>query len=136
MLWTVLTSLVAVMCFALAVFGLMAVFAPKLCRVVMDPRRLLQDLLSGRRPQGRPIEVIAADLRRVLVERDQLSRSRSEWYVTHDMRVCERNLHDVAEEAAKALGLDPCPAPVGGWTTVHLEIRIRELADAGMVLER
>jgi hypothetical protein len=96
----------------------------------------MQDLTSARRPSGRPIEVIAADLRRVLVERDQLSRSASQWYVTHDLRVCERNLHDVAEEAAKALGLGPCPAPVGGWTTVHLEVRIRELADAGMVLPR
>ena len=61
-------------------------------------------------------------------------RTRSEWYANHGLRVSERNVHDVVEEAASALGLGPCPATVGTWTRTHLSVRLRQLSEAGLVL--
>jgi hypothetical protein len=56
--------------------------------------------------------------------------------VVHDLRVCERELHDLAEEASAELGLTPCTAGVGGWTTVHLGVRLHQLAGEGFALPR
>jgi hypothetical protein len=115
-------------------FSLVAVYAPRALTRTLDARKRLRQLVTGPVPAGRPIQDIADDLRRALHRHEQILRNRSEWYVTHDVRVSERDVHDLAEEAAAALGLDPCPATVGTWTTTHLAVRLRQLSAAGLVV--
>ena len=95
----------------------------------LDERR---ERRRGPRPLGMPIEQLAVDLRRLLREHDRLTLSKTEWQRAHHLKACELALHDRAEEAAAALGL----APSGGaaWTTADLGRRLRQLADAGLVL--
>ena len=119
---------------ALCLLGAMSVYSPRLLSAALDPRGWHRRLHPGPHTTGRPIEDIAVDLRRLLAEHDQILATRSQWYVVHDLRVCERSLHDAAEEAARAVGLPGCPATVGGWTTLHLGVRLRQLGDAGFTL--
>ncbi|BEP14392.1 hypothetical protein acdb102_27030 [Acidothermaceae bacterium B102] len=119
---------------AIGIFSLIAVYAPRTLTHTLDARKRLRRLVTGPVPEGRPIQQIADDLRRALHRHDQLLRNRSEWYVTHEVRVSERDVHDLAEEAAGALGLEPCPATVGTWTTTHLAVRLRQLSEAGLTV--
>ena len=120
----------------LAVIGACSVYAPRLLSTALDPRGWHRHHRGGPWATGRPIEQIAADLRRVLADHDRIAESRSPWYVVHDMRVCERRLHDVVEEAAVALDLPACPSALGGWTSVHLGVRLGQLAEAGLSLPK
>jgi hypothetical protein len=115
----------------LGVIGAFSVYAPRLLSTALDPRGWHRHRLGGPHATGRPIEEIAADLRRLLGDHDRIAESRSQWYVVHDMRVCERELHDVVEEAAAALSLPACPSVFGGWTSVHLGVRLGQLSGAG-----
>jgi hypothetical protein len=119
---------------SLVAVGALSVYAPRLLSAALDVRSWHRHRFGGPRATGRPIEDIAADLRAVLADHDRIAESRSQWYVVHDMRVCERRLHDVVEEAAVARGLPPCPSVLGGWTSNHLGVRLRQLADAGLSL--
>jgi hypothetical protein len=96
-----------------------------------DQRRQLR---KGPRPVGAPIEQLAADLRRLLREHDRLTWSKAEWQRAHHLRACELALHDRAEEAATALGLPAYEGTAGGWSTADLGRRLRQLAEAGLVL--
>lgn len=118
----------------LGMVGLLSVYAPRLLSSVLHPRGWHWPRPGGPRATGRPIEDIAADLRRVLSEHDRILLTSSQWYVTHDLRVCEARLHDLVEEAATELELTACPSPLGGWTTAHLGVRLQELATAGLML--
>ena len=129
-----LVILLALLALAVCVFSLLAVYSPRVLTLGLDLRRRVRTVVKGPAPDGRPIEDIAADLRTVLRQHDRLRRTRSEWYADHGLRVSERNVHDLVEEAAKALGLGPCQATVGTWTGSHLEVRVRELGAAGLVL--
>lgn len=129
-----LVGAVAVLAMAVCLFCLVATYAPRQLYRLYGGRRRLIRLLSGPHAEGRPIQVIAAELRQLLQEHRRLLEERSQWYVTHGCRVNERNMHDVIEEAASALGLDPCPATSGGWTSTHLAVRLRQLSEAGLVL--
>lgn len=126
--------LLSVVLLSLCLLGVLSVYWPKALRWLFAPR-IWRRPFSGPVPDGRPIEDIAADLRRALAEREHLVRTRSSWYVVHDLRVSERQLHDVTEEAAAALGLGTCPAPMGAWTSAHLDVRLAQLADAGLRLQ-
>jgi hypothetical protein len=97
----------------------------------VDERR---ELRRGPRPLGMPIEQIAVDLRRLLREHDRLIRSKAEWQRAHHLKACELALHDRAEEAALALGLPAYAGTAGDWTTADLGRRLRQLAEAGLVL--
>jgi hypothetical protein len=114
--------------------GALSVYAPRLLSTAFDQRGWHRHRLGGPLATGRPIEEIAADLRTVLADHDRVLASKSSWYVVHDLRVIERELHDLAEEAASALELSPCPSALGGWTSLHLGVRLRELAAAGLSL--
>lgn len=120
----------------LVVVGGLSVYAPRLLSTALNPRRWHFHQFGGPVATGRPIEEIGADLRRVLAEHDRLADNRSQWYVTHDLRVCERTLHDIIEEAAAALELSPCPSALAGWTSLHLGVRLRRLSDAGFSLPK
>jgi uncharacterized membrane protein len=132
----VLFALLVVVSVPLIVLGLLSVYNPRLLSAAVDPRRWHRHRFDGPRATGRPIQEVAADLRRVLVEHDRIVQTKSQWYVVHDLRVCERELHDLAEEAAAELGLAPCRAGVGGWTTVHLGVRLGQLTEEGLALPR
>jgi hypothetical protein len=129
-----LIAVLAMSAVAICVFALLAVYSPHVLTRGLEARRSVRRALSGPTPQGRPIQDIASDLRTILRQHERLQRTRSEWYSNHGLRVSERNVHDVVEEAATALGLGPCPATVGTWTSAHLSVRLRELSDAGLVL--
>ncbi len=129
-----LVVLLALLALAICVFSLLAVYSPHVLTRSLYLRRRVRAAVKGPTPDGRPIEDIARDLRAVLRQHDRLLRTRSEWYADHGLRVSERNVHDLVEEAAKALGLGPCQATVGTWTRNHLEVRVRELDAAGLVL--
>jgi hypothetical protein len=96
-----------------------------------DQRR---ELRKGPRPLGLPIEQLALDLRRLLREHDRLTLSKAEWQRAHHLKACELALHDRAEEAAMALGLPAYAGTCGCWTTADLGRRLRQLAEAGLVL--
>jgi hypothetical protein len=129
-----LMGAITIMGMAVGAFCLVATYAPRLLYRLYGGQRRLARRLTGPHPDGRPIEVIAADLRHLIEEHRRLLADRSEWYVTHGSRVNERNVHDVIEEAASALGLESCPAALGGWTSTHLAVRLRQLSEAGLVL--
>lgn len=96
----------------------------------LDERR---ERRRGPRPLGMPIEQLAVDLRRLLREHDRLTLSKTEWQRAHHLKACELALHDRAEEAAAALGLPPSGGSPA-WTTADLGRRLRQLAEAGLVL--
>jgi hypothetical protein len=113
------------------------------CATLCNPRPMatllewlteLRERRRGPRPSGPPIEQIAADLRRLMREHDRLVRPPPEWHRAHHLRACELALHDRAEEAATALGLPAYADPAGGGTTEELAWRLRQLAQAGLVL--
>lgn len=113
----------------LVAMAALSAYAPRLLSSALDIRRWHRPGL-GPRATGRPIEAIAADLHRLLAAHDRIV-ARSDQHEVHAVRVCQRELHDVAEEAATALGLAPCPCALGGWTTAHLRVRLRQLAGEG-----
>jgi hypothetical protein len=129
----VFLSLLLLVLLSLCLLGGLSVYCPRALRGLFGTR-VWRRPFSGPLPEGRPIEEIAGDLRRALAQREQLVRTQSSWYVVHDLRVSERGLHDLAEEAAGALGLGRCPAPMGAWTATHLDVRLAQLAQAGLVL--
>ena len=131
-----LLSVLAAVGLPLVLLGLLSVYNPRLLSAALDRRGWHRHRPGNPRATGRPIQDIAADLRRVLREHDRVLENKSQWYVVHDLRVCERELHDLAEEAAAELGLSPCPAGVGGWTTVHLGVRLQQLLQEGLALPR
>jgi hypothetical protein len=120
----------------LCMVGLLSVYAPRLLSTALNPSRWHWHRLGGPRATGRPIEDIAADLRGALAEHDRILLTSSQWYVAHDLRVCERHLHDLVEEAAAELELPACPSGFGGWTTAHLGVRLEELTTAGLMLPK
>lgn len=128
-----LVVLLAFFGIAVCIFSLLAVYSPRVLTRGLDVRRRIRRAVTGPTPEGRPIQDIASDLRAVLRQHDRLVRTRSEWYSNHGLRVSERNVHDLAEEAAASLGLGVCPATVGTFTSTHLVVRLQELSDAGLV---
>ncbi|MDX6227944.1 MAG: hypothetical protein QOI76_1334 [Frankiales bacterium] len=128
---TVIVGLVVVVGIALW-FGGMTLYNPRPVTLFVDWCGRQREIRRGPRPTGLPIEQLAADLRRLLWEHDRLVRSKAEWPRVHHLRACELALHDRAEEAAIALGLPPCPS--SAWTTADLGRRLRQLAEAGLVL--
>jgi hypothetical protein len=118
----------------LCLLGVTSAYCPELLRKRLNRSRY--ERAQRGRATGRPIEDIAGDLRRSLAEHDRILVTSSKWLVGHDLRVCEHDLHDLAEEAATALQLTPCSAAIGCSTTLHLAVRLRELADAGLTLPR
>lgn len=109
-------------------------YCPQLLSVIVHWWYERRELRNGPRPIGAPIEQLAADLRRLLREHDRLTRSKAEWQRAHHLKACELALHDRAEEAATALGLPAYCGTAAGWSTADLGRRLRQLAEAGLVL--
>ncbi|MDX6244081.1 MAG: hypothetical protein QOE76_1804 [Frankiales bacterium] len=111
-----------------------SLYSPQMMSAIVHWGDQLRERRCGPRPFGMPIEQLAADLRRLLAEHDRLTRSKAEWQRAHHLKACELALHDRAEEAATALGLPAYAVPGDCWTTVDLGRRLRQLAEAGLVL--
>jgi hypothetical protein len=82
-----------------------------------------------------PIEQLAADLRRLLVQHETVRRSAGVAMRARHLVALEAAITDCAAEAARALGL-PCPErPVHGpLTPTALRQLLQSLAAAGMVM--
>lgn len=112
-----------------------AVFeAPRAFRAVMQHLANRREASSW--PLGRsPIERIAFDLRRLLVQHDALKRSTDVAMRAQHLQALEGAITDCAAEAAHALQL-PCPQrPVrGGLPPPELRRLLQALVRAGLVL--
>ena len=105
-------------------------------RGVRATRRLLvSDARPDDQPSRRPIELIAADLRRLLERHETIRRSVEMVVRARRLRAVEGAIADCATEAAEALEL-PVPAGVTGHELTTPESRrlLRALAEAGLVL--
>ena len=110
---------------------------------VYTPRgvRAARRLIGRRRPEPAPrpdrlpIELLAADLRRLLQRHETLRRSTEEAVRARRLWALEAAIADCAAEVAAALEV-PCPdRPVhGGMTTSQLRRLLRALVAAGLVL--
>ncbi len=108
-------------------------------RAIGAATRLMRENQARRnpRPAGPPIELIAADLRRLVREHDVVKRSTGVAMRAHHLWALEGAISDCARQAARALGLPEPPRPVrGALPTPELRRLLRALADAGLVLPR
>lgn len=103
--------------------------------------RVAQRLRSHRRaekhpqPAGLPIEQIAADLRRMLWQHDELTRSSTAAAKAKRLWALEAAIADRTTEASRALGLAHPDRPADGrLDQLQLRIVLRALAAAGLVL--
>jgi len=106
-------------------------------RGVRAAQRLVDNRRAERQPQpgGPPIEQIAADLRRMLWEHDQLTRSDKMAARARRLWALEAAIADRATEASRALGLDHPDRPAHGrFDPLRLRIMLRALAAEGLVL--
>jgi hypothetical protein len=87
------------------------------------------------RPDRIPIELLAADLRRLLERHETLRRSTDEAVRARRLWALEAAIADCAAEVAAALGvLCPDQPAHGGMTTSQLRRLLRALVAAGLVL--
>jgi hypothetical protein len=106
-------------------------------RGVRAAQRLVDNRRAERQPQpgGPPIERIAADLRRMLWEHDQLTRSDKMAARARRLWALEAAIADCATQASRALGLDPPDRPAHGrLDRLQLRIMLRAIAAEGLVL--
>jgi hypothetical protein len=86
-------------------------------------------------PIGPPIEVLAADLRRLLLEHDAIRRSTDLAVRGLRLRALEGAIYDCAVQAATALDVPRPDQPARGLVSIpELQRLLRALARAGLVL--
>jgi hypothetical protein len=106
-------------------------------RAVRKARRLVAERSpdSDLQPTRPPIEVIAADLQRLLQRHEATRRSPGVAMRARHLRALEGAITDCATQATLALGL-PCPdlPPNGMLATPELRRLLQALAGAGLVL--
>lgn len=106
-------------------------------RVIGAVTRMVRENQARRtpRPAGPPIELIAADLRRLVREHDVVRRSTAVAMRAHHLWALEAAISDCARQAARALGLpEPAHQTRGTLPTAELRRLLQALADAGLVL--
>jgi len=110
-----------------------AIYAPRVFRAA---RRLVvarDD--TAVRPDHRPIELVADDLRRLLRQHETVKQSAGLARRAQHLVALEAAITDCASEAARALGLSVPDRPAHeGLSTSRLRQLLLDLADAGIVL--
>ena len=106
-----------------------ALYAPRVYRAA---RRLVSPPETAPRPDGRPIEEVAGDLRRLLWQHDRVRRDAGIARRAQRLRALEAAITDCAYEAARALGVSVPERP--RLSTAELRKLLLSLADAGLVL--
>ena len=92
-------------------------------------------LTAMSQPAGPPIEEIAAALRQLLWEHDELLRSTDRVAPAGRLRWLEKRIADRAIQAARAIGVPhPNRPPVGAYGRSQLRVLLHDLASAGLVL--
>jgi hypothetical protein len=88
-------------------------------------------------PLGPPIEELAGDLRRLLLQHDAVRRTTEAAMRAQRMRAIEAAITDCAVQAARALDV-PCPDRAGPVALEKPQLRrlLRALRDAGLVLPK
>lgn len=110
-----------------------ALYLPRAVRAIRRAVRGRRDA-EALRPTSPPIEQLAADLRRLLLEHDTMRRSTSVAMRAKHLRALEGAITDCALDAAVALGV-PCPDRSGrAMSTAELRGLLTALAHAGLVL--
>jgi hypothetical protein len=109
------------------------VWTPALVRALR--RRRARRARESARPAGRPIERIAADLRRLLAEYEQVSRSTGVAVRARHLAALRGALTDCVLEAARALDV-PAPTPPRRepLPVPELARMLRALDQAGVVI--
>jgi hypothetical protein len=111
-----------------------AIYVPRAVRLVR--RRLAARALAKHpRPTHAPIEQLAADLRRLLLQHEALRRSTGVAMRARRLQALEGAITDCAAEAARALEVPYPDWPVhGALTPPQLRRLLHDLAGAGLVL--
>lgn len=93
-------------------------------------------LSAALQPAGPPIEEIAATLRQLLWDHDELLRSPERAGPAGRLRWLEKRIGDRAIQAARAIDVPHPNRPVGGYSRPQLGRLLHELTCAGLVLPR
>lgn len=93
-------------------------------------------LSTALQPSGPPIEEIAATLRQLLWDHDELLRSSERSGTAGRLRWLEKRIGDRAVQAARAIDVPHPNRPVGGYSRSQLGRLLHELTCAGLVLPR
>ncbi|MGW6200769.1 hypothetical protein ACWF0M_31800 [Kribbella sp. NPDC055110] len=93
-------------------------------------------LTAALEPAGPPIEEIAAALRQLLWDHDEMLRSPERADPAGRLRWLERRIGDRAVQAARAIDVRHPNRPMGGYSRQQLGRLLHELACAGLVLPR
>jgi len=109
-----------------------AIYAPRAARALWQLARGRDD---SPRTRSAPIEQLAADLRRLIVQHDELRRSSQPGLRGLRLRALEAAITDVAVEAAHALDI-PAAAPPAhtGMRPAELRRLLHDLTGAGLSL--
>ncbi|MFD7159087.1 hypothetical protein ACFV9C_31135 [Kribbella sp. NPDC059898] len=108
----------------------------------LDAAMVLRRSVRSRRPSvalqpaGPPIEEIAAALRQLLWDHDELLRSPERVAPAGRLRWLEKRIGDRAVQAAQAIEVSHPSRPVGGYSRPQLGRLLHELTCAGLVLPR
>jgi hypothetical protein len=127
-------QLVLLMLSPMLLFGATWYAVPRGVRVV---RRLVDNRRAELNPQpsNRPIEQVAADLRRLLLQHDMFARSGDVPMRARRLFALEAAITDCATQAARALDVPHPDRPaLGGFDKPQLRRLLRALAAEGLVL--
>ena len=109
-----------------------ALYAPRVARALWRLARRRDD---SPRVRSAPIEQVAANLRRLLIQHDDLCRSAQPGPRRLRLRALEAAITDVAVEAAHALDIPATAPPAhGGMHPAELRRLLHDLTDAGLAL--
>jgi hypothetical protein len=115
------------------ILGAAVIYAPKWCGAIA--RHWPERVDDTPRPEGLPIEQLAADLRRLLRLHDELTVSAHHAIRAHRLWAVEAAIGVRAVEAARALDVPhPEPTMPGELTCGELHELLRSLAASGLVL--
>jgi hypothetical protein len=123
---------IALIVLAPTLIGAVFATAPRWCAAI---GRLWPEPDPGPQPVGRPIEQLAADLRRLLRLHEELTASAHLALRAHRLWAVEAAIGARAVEAARALEVPHRePAPTEMLTRSELALLLRALTEAGLVL--
>jgi len=107
-----------------------AIYTPRVYRAVRAALR--PAVRTEDQPSGRPIELIAGDLRRLLRQHDAVRTDTAIARRAHRLRALEAAITDCALEAARALGVTCADHPP--LSTAQLRRLLLALTAAGLML--
>jgi hypothetical protein len=109
-----------------------AIYAPRVARALWHLARRRDD---SPRTRSAPIEQLAADLRRLLIQHDELRRSSQPGPRVLRLRALEAAITDLAVEAAQALDIAVTAPPAHtGMRIAELRRLLHDLTGAGLAL--